>query len=79
MAPSPSASRFETTDSDWLWILAVKIERIATDRTRQNTFHKRKLGLIKKAIELTVLCDCDCAVHEILLIFLISSFEKYFS
>jgi len=40
----------------------VKIERIAGDRTRQNTFHKRKLGLIKKAIELTVLCDCDIAI-----------------
>jgi len=40
----------------------VKIERIAGDRSRQNTFHKRKLGLIKKAIELTVLTDCDCAI-----------------
>ena len=40
----------------------VKIERIKGDRIRQNTFHKRKMGLVKKAIELSVLCDCDCAV-----------------
>ena len=40
----------------------VKIERIDGRRMRQNTFHKRKLGLIKKAIELTILCDCDCAI-----------------
>lgn len=40
----------------------VKIERIDGHRMRQNTFHKRKHGLIKKAIELTILCDCDCAI-----------------
>jgi len=40
----------------------VKIERIEGHRMRQNTFHKRKLGLIKKAIELTILCDCDCTI-----------------
>jgi len=40
----------------------VKIEKIDGHRMRQNTFHKRKLGLIKKAIELTILCDCDCAI-----------------
>uniref|UniRef100_A0A6T8G7T8 MADS-box domain-containing protein n=1 Tax=Hemiselmis andersenii TaxID=464988 RepID=A0A6T8G7T8_HEMAN len=40
----------------------VRIERIEGHRMRQNTFHKRKLGLIKKAIELTVLTDCDCAI-----------------
>jgi|SaaInl85LU_5_DNA_1037374.scaffolds.fasta_scaffold170978_2 hypothetical protein len=32
----------------------VRIERIEGNRMRQNTFHKRKLGLIKKAIELSV-------------------------
>ncbi len=37
----------------------VKIERIADERTRQNTFHKRKGGLVKKAIELSLLCDCE--------------------
>jgi len=40
----------------------VKIERIEGNRTRQNTYQKRKLGWIKKAIELTVLCDCDVAI-----------------
>mmetsp|Transcript_36082 Transcript_36082/g.56333 ORF Transcript_36082/g.56333 Transcript_36082/m.56333 type:complete len:110 (-) Transcript_36082:1363-1692(-) len=40
----------------------VKIERIKDERTRQNTFHKRKGGLIKKAIELSLLCECDCAL-----------------
>eukprot|EP00961_Rhodomonas_salina_P256399 3465104-Rhodomonas_salina.2 len=37
----------------------VKIERILDERTRQNTFHKRKGGLIKKAIELSLLCECE--------------------
>eukprot|EP00961_Rhodomonas_salina_P085587 1149601-Rhodomonas_salina.1 len=40
----------------------VRVERIPGDRARQNTFHKRKQGLIKKAIELAVLCDCDIAI-----------------
>uniref|UniRef100_A0A7S0I1E5 MADS-box domain-containing protein n=1 Tax=Hanusia phi TaxID=3032 RepID=A0A7S0I1E5_9CRYP len=39
-----------------------KIERIPDDRTRQNTFHKRKMGLMKKAIELSILCDCEIAM-----------------
>eukprot|EP00286_Rhodomonas_abbreviata_P030004 CAMPEP_0181299828 /NCGR_PEP_ID=MMETSP1101-20121128/6561_1 /TAXON_ID=46948 /ORGANISM="Rhodomonas abbreviata, Strain Caron Lab Isolate" /LENGTH=297 /DNA_ID=CAMNT_0023405017 /DNA_START=58 /DNA_END=948 /DNA_ORIENTATION=+ len=40
----------------------VKIQRIQDERTRQNTFHKRKGGLIKKAIELSLLCDCEVSL-----------------
>lgn len=40
----------------------VKIEKIESQRVRQHTFQKRKTGLIKKAIELTILCDCDCSI-----------------
>mmetsp|Transcript_8596 Transcript_8596/g.17181 ORF Transcript_8596/g.17181 Transcript_8596/m.17181 type:complete len:416 (+) Transcript_8596:178-1425(+) len=40
----------------------VKIERIQDERTRQNTFHKRKGGLMKKAIELSLLCDCEVSL-----------------
>ncbi|KAL6052441.1 putative Floral homeotic protein APETALA [Balamuthia mandrillaris] len=38
---------------------SIKIERISNDRTRLATFNKRKLGLIKKAMELSILCDCE--------------------
>lgn len=40
----------------------IKIERIADERNRQVTFTKRKNGLMKKAMELSVLCDCDIAL-----------------
>lgn len=40
----------------------VKIEKIESQRVRQHTFQKRKTGLIKKAIELTILCDCDVSI-----------------
>ena len=33
------------------------LKRIANDKSRQTTFCKRKRGLIKKAIELSMLCD----------------------
>ena len=40
----------------------IEIARIGNDRTRQATFTKRKLGVMKKAAELSILCGADVAV-----------------
>lgn len=40
----------------------IEIEPITNDRRRCVTFAKRKHGLIKKATELSVLCDAQVAV-----------------
>lgn len=40
----------------------VQIRRIQDDRARKVTFAKRKHGLVKKAMELSLLCDCDIAL-----------------
>ncbi|KAJ2509692.1 Myocyte-specific enhancer factor 2B [Coemansia sp. RSA 1939] len=40
----------------------IKIQMIKDERNRQVTFLKRKSGLLKKAYELSVLCDCEIAV-----------------
>uniref|UniRef100_A0A0X3Q0E5 Myocyte-specific enhancer factor 2C n=2 Tax=Schistocephalus solidus TaxID=70667 RepID=A0A0X3Q0E5_SCHSO len=40
----------------------IEIKRIEDERNRQVTFTKRKLGLMKKAYELSVLCDCEIAL-----------------
>jgi len=37
----------------------IKIVRIENERNRTATFTKRKNGLIKKAMELSILCDCE--------------------
>jgi len=37
----------------------IKIERIKSERNRNVTFIKRKKGLIKKAMELSLLCDAN--------------------
>eukprot|EP01028_Stygiella_incarcerata_P012876 TRINITY_DN8058_c0_g1_i1.p1 TRINITY_DN8058_c0_g1~~TRINITY_DN8058_c0_g1_i1.p1 ORF type:complete len:494 (-),score=154.22 TRINITY_DN8058_c0_g1_i1:1018-2499(-) len=37
----------------------IAISRLKDDRNRHVTFHKRKAGLIKKAMELSILCSCD--------------------
>ncbi|KAH9518351.1 Myocyte-specific enhancer factor 2C [Bulinus truncatus] len=40
----------------------IQIARINDERNRQVTFTKRKFGLMKKAYELSVLCDCEIAL-----------------
>uniref|UniRef100_A0A672R430 Myocyte-specific enhancer factor 2C-like n=1 Tax=Sinocyclocheilus grahami TaxID=75366 RepID=A0A672R430_SINGR len=40
----------------------IQIARIMDERNRQVTFTKRKFGLMKKAYELSVLCDCEIAL-----------------
>ncbi|GFR91549.1 myocyte-specific enhancer factor 2A [Elysia marginata] len=40
----------------------IQISRIGDERNRQVTFTKRKFGLMKKAYELSVLCDCEIAL-----------------
>ncbi|KAG2175918.1 hypothetical protein INT44_000396 [Umbelopsis vinacea] len=40
----------------------IKIQPIKDDRNKQVTFLKRKYGLMKKAYELSVLCDCEIAL-----------------
>ncbi|XP_034036181.1 myocyte-specific enhancer factor 2B isoform X2 [Thalassophryne amazonica] len=40
----------------------IQISRIHDQRNRQVTFTKRKFGLMKKAYELSVLCDCEIAL-----------------
>ncbi|KAL5110562.1 Myocyte-specific enhancer factor 2C [Taenia crassiceps] len=42
----------------------IEIKRIDDERNRQVTFTKRKLGLMKKAYELSVLCDYYTEPHE---------------
>ncbi|KAF8403705.1 hypothetical protein HHK36_011809 [Tetracentron sinense] len=38
----------------------LKIRRLEAEAARQNTFLKRKFGIMKKLHELSVLCDIDC-------------------
>jgi hypothetical protein len=40
----------------------IAIKRITDPRRRQVTFSRRKFGLMKKAYELSVLCNCDVAL-----------------
>ncbi|KAF5197429.1 Mads-box transcription factor [Thalictrum thalictroides] len=40
----------------------VELKRIENTTSRQVTFHKRRNGLLKKAFELSVLCDAEVAI-----------------
>lgn len=40
----------------------ISIRTIPDERNRQVTFMKRKFGLLKKAYELSVLCDCEIGI-----------------
>jgi hypothetical protein len=40
----------------------ITIQRIENERSRQATFTKRKNGLLKKSMELSILCDCTIAL-----------------
>lgn len=40
----------------------ISISKINDERNRQVTFTKRKFGLMKKAYELSVLCECEIVI-----------------
>ncbi|KAL7720728.1 Myocyte-specific enhancer factor 2A [Entamoeba marina] len=40
----------------------IKIEKIESERKRTATYTKRSHGLIKKAMELSILCDCEVSL-----------------
>ena len=40
----------------------IQIEAISNERNRIATFMKRKAGLVKKAMELSILCGCEVSL-----------------
>ncbi|XP_032172668.1 myocyte-specific enhancer factor 2B isoform X1 [Mustela erminea] len=60
-APGP-AGQGSSTQPGTMGRKKIQISRILDQRNRQVTFTKRKFGLMKKAYELSVLCDCEIAL-----------------
>ncbi|XP_059016594.1 myocyte-specific enhancer factor 2B isoform X2 [Mustela lutreola] len=60
-APGP-AGQGRSTQPGTMGRKKIQISRILDQRNRQVTFTKRKFGLMKKAYELSVLCDCEIAL-----------------
>ncbi|CAL1540471.1 unnamed protein product, partial [Lymnaea stagnalis] len=57
-----SVTNIPTTPEKSMGRKKIQIARINDERNRQVTFTKRKFGLMKKAYELSVLCDCEIAL-----------------
>ncbi|XP_045235379.2 BLOC-1-related complex subunit 8 isoform X2 [Macaca fascicularis] len=60
--PSLRQPRDRSTQPGTMGRKKIQISRILDQRNRQVTFTKRKFGLMKKAYELSVLCDCEIAL-----------------
>ena len=58
----PTAAVLSSGDAKNMGRRKIEIAPIQNERYRQVTFAKRKLGVIRKATELSVLCDTDVAV-----------------
>ena len=69
-----------------IYINKISIQKIKDERIRNITYYKRKKGLIKKAMELSLLCEADIFVgiypkhisHNQLLVFCTTSSVDFF-
>ena len=59
--PTRTGSQTQQTRSE-MGRKKISISKINDERNRQVTFTKRKFGLMKKAYELSVLCECEIVI-----------------